>query len=273
MLFSGEYLPTTMSHTLTVGWSAMSVWSRFPEEIVANCTARLEPGDDLCGVDPGDGRIPSRPMTRATGDFVSEPKDNGVVNFSLRAAGKTVLTSSFVSSKHQPPPSGGTTSWNSLTSTRQRLLKATTFLMGSDEFTRRELQDAVASTDLSSVVDDQDSINVRTGMLNNLVEDDHYLVKTHQSDKVPFVLYVGGNGPDEETFTGLRESELRRLVEKVLRLEGQADSDVSHIDFSDLGDVVVKVNGLVERPVLTIVSDPNEYRMSSSGLKTVKSRL
>jgi len=260
-----------MSRTLTGERSAMSVRSRLPEEIVANCIARLAPGEDLDGANPGNGRTPSSPMTGATGDFVSRPTDKGVVNLSLRSADKTVLTHP-VSSKRKTPIQG-MTQWNSLSNTRQRLLKATAYIMGGEEFTRRDLQDAVAETDLSSVVDDQDSINVRTGMLNKLVEEDQYLVKTHQSDRVPFVLYVGGNDSDDETLTGLRESELRRLVEKVLRLEGHAGTDVSHINFNDLGDVVVKVNGLVGRPVLTIVSDPNEYQMSTSALQMIKPRL
>lgn len=261
-----------MSHTLTGERPAMSVWIWFPEEIVGNCTARLAPGEDLDGVYPGNGRTPSSPMTEATGDFVYLTMDNGVVSLSPRSAGKTILTSS-VSSKRKTPNSKGMTSWNSLSNTRQRLLRAIAFIMASEEFTRRELQDAVAATDLSSVVDDQGSINVRTEMLNNLVEEDRYLVKIHQSDRVPFVLYVGGNDSDDETLTGLRESELQRLVEKVLRLEDHAGTDVSHINFNDLGDVVVKVNAIVGRPVLTIVSDPNEYRMSASALQTVKSYL
>jgi len=261
-----------MSHTRMDGSSDMSVWSWLPAENVGDCTARLVPGEGLVRINPGDSRTPSSPMTGATGGFVLRCTDNGVVSLSLRSAGKTSLTS-LVSSKRKTPPSGGMTSWNSLTNTRKRLLKATAVIMKDEEFTRRELQDAVADTDLSSVVEDQDSINVRTGMLNSLVTDDQYLVKTHQSDRVPFALYVGGEDSDDETLTGLRPSELRSLVDKVLRLEGLAGADVSHIDFTDLGDVVVKVNALVGRPVLIIVSDPNKYRMHTNALQTVRTRL
>lgn len=260
-----------MDHTCTPGCLDVGVWSSFRAEVVGRRIARFGVSHP-CRGGLTSNRIPSGLMTRATGVFVCWPTVNTDVSLSLRIAGTNRLTRT-VSSEPSTTPSGGMTPWNSLTRTRQRLLKAIAHLMGDSEFTRRELEQQVDETDLSGIVDDQDLISVRTGMLNNLVSEDNYLVKTHQSDRVPFVLYVGGEDSDDETLTGLRPSELRRLVEKVLRLHRVEGADLEHIDFADIGDVVTKVNALVGKTVFIIVSDPNVYRLHTVALERVEDHL
>ncbi|WP_256392787.1 hypothetical protein [Natronoarchaeum rubrum] len=166
------------------------------------------------------------------------------------------------------------TNWNDLPSdTRRRLLKAIAVTQGTDEFTRRDLEESIDETDLSQVVDDQSEIVVRTKMLNKLVEEDGYLTKTHQSDGVPFVLYVGDHADPDDPLTGLTPSELSRMVREVLKKEGRGNASVDHIDFRYMGEVCTKVNMMLSDTVLIIVSDPNEYRLRKSALSEIRNHI
>lgn len=158
------------------------------------------------------------------------------------------------------------TSFEDLTEKRKELVKAIADHMGKEEFARSQLNSA-----FSEETDDDTAIQTTTHLLNKLVEEDGYIVRSRSGGDNAFVLDTGADENRDEQITGVTASELAKIASQIQQRTNE-DIPLEDVDFTDWGEVIARINESLGEPVLMIKSEPNLYRMPNYVYELVKSR-
>ena len=152
--------------------------------------------------------------------------------------------------------------WDDLTSSRKRVASAVAFLVGPKEFTRNDVQNVAEEFEnLNSYITEEDRLKTSlkyTTILNSLV-DDHYLEKVKQGGQVILVIDYGPEG--SEAVPAGDQAGLHHLAENVLKRNNASLDILEGIDFTNIGQVVKRVNSTLGKSPMAISADSSIYKM------------
>jgi hypothetical protein len=168
-----------------------------------------------------------------------------------------------MSSKTGNQSSSTPTNWNNLTDTQQTHLKVAKSIFGNKPFTSTEFRNALAAKNLTPILQpvglDGVVVNGRTPFLNKLGGAKNYFTFLRRDGK-SFVRDTGAT--QNQQATGTSASDMKVLADQVLKRNGKK-RNLSHVNWNSWGDVISTVNSTVGKPVLTIQSKPNKYRLTN----------
>lgn len=164
-----------------------------------------------------------------------------------------------------------------LTHKRKQVLKVIAADFENEELARSQLNAHMYYDDMGEFIEEEDdeeedTLQTTTSLLNKIVEEDGYLIKTEQGGTNRFVLDTEADEDEDNNVTGVTPNEIAKLVSQI---ENRHDVRVgiSEDRLSDWGHVCSEVNDAVGHRVLRVVSNPNRYRLTKKGLKLIEKEL
>ena len=164
-----------------------------------------------------------------------------------------------------------------LTEKRTKLLKISAADLGRDEFARSQLNAHLYYNDVGHLIGEEDdeeeaTLQTTTDLLNKIVNEDGYLIKTEQGGTNRFIIDTEADENRDEQVTAVTPSEIADLISQIEERYG-VSIGIPEDRLPEWGFVCDRVNGAVGHRVLRIASNPNRYRLTSKGLEQVKSEL
>jgi hypothetical protein len=164
-----------------------------------------------------------------------------------------------------------------LTEKRTKLLKISAADLGRDEFARSQLNAHLYYNDVGHLIGEEDdeeeaTLQTTTDLLNKIVDEDGYLVKTEQGGTNRFILFTEADDDSDDQVTAVTPSEIAKLISQIEKRYG-VSIDIPEDRLIEWSYVCERINGAVERQILRVVSNPNKYRLTSEGLDAIKNEL
>lgn len=164
-----------------------------------------------------------------------------------------------------------------LTSKRTQLLKVIAADLERSEFARSQLNAHLYYDDVDHLIEEDDekekaTLQTTTGLLNKIVEEDGYLLKTEQGGTIRFVIDTEADADNGDDVTGVTPNEIAKIVEQIEERYG-ISIKIPEDRLHEWGYVCNRVNDAVGHQVLRIASNPNRYRLTSTGLRLIQDEL